>query len=467
MIRLRGVFSLFLIVVCLSLLLVACSPGEAKPFVPLPPPMDSKLVLNIQQLKVGETAQLMSITSPHIKVTYRESGVSAGKTATEVVEVSGVKGTMLETTWGDWENATLQLNEYYGTSEQLVRGMITLQFDEASILQIFTGRGEYTVNRSYLVLLYEPTSTSSWPILTDVSYTEVWGVKNHFLFGGTAVWNQNLEDLLSDYTQWGFWEVRASPADVVANALSAVVARKLEGVTPSYELIDLDSPRRELIGRQTGFHFYRNGNEVGFVDLEYKNDWGRMPNTLLIGTGALSKIEWYFGGKYYALLAISPAFSPVGSTLYLFVDDSATAETLLKSEPISLYPQLREGQISHVFLATHTMGDIGSISSKVVGGEGGTVKVGDEGGVQFRTLGNPQYKDVALASNLLAMLGKNGLQGVGLYYAYQPGSGSGLCYYLAALRLILADPATVLNSPWRDIGILDTVGIPDLESLPF
>lgn len=445
----------------------ACAPQNVKPFVPLPPPAGAKYALNTQQVVIGDDAQIMSIISPFIEINYKESGAGAGATATEVVEVQGKKGTMLQTKWGDWEKASLQLNEYFGTRQQLVRGLITLEFEEASIIQIFTGRGRYTVDRSYLMLQYEPPETGTWPRLTEASYTEIWGVKRGVLWGATAVWNEGFEDLLPNYMEWGFWETGGYPADVVANALQTVVARRLAGQEPNYELVDEDSARRELIGRQTGFHLYDKGEEVGKVLLEYRNNWGRMPNTDLIGKGPLSKVGWYWKDQYYALVALTPPFSPVGSTLYLFVDDFSAADKLLGYDPVELYPLLRSDRVPNVVLAVHAQGDIGSIRSAVIGGEGGSVDVGDQGGVVFRTLGNPTHDDIRLAANLLAMLGKNGLKGLGLYYAYAPGSGSGLCYYLAAMRLVLANSAEVLNTPETDIGVLDTVGLPDLSYAPF
>ena len=99
------------------LFLAGCGETNARPFVPLSPPSGASYILSVQQVTVGEAAQLMSITSPHIGITYRENsganvGVSAnvGSSATEIVEVGGLQGTMTQFTWGDWENATLTLN---------------------------------------------------------------------------------------------------------------------------------------------------------------------------------------------------------------------------------------------------------------------------------------------------------------------------------------------------------------------
>ncbi len=458
---------LLLLVIALSLVAVGCSGTNARAFVPLPPPVGASYVLNIQQLKVGKNAQIMSVNSPHIEVAYRENGRGAGRTATEIVAVSGYQATMTETTWGDWEKATLTLNEYAGRDQQLLRGLVTLRFDDASILQVFTGHGRYTVDRSYLTLMYEIGEDGTWPTLVNVTYTELWGFKRSHLFGGTAVWEKNLRENFPRYYKWGFWEVDATPADVVAKALETAVASKLSGMVPNYELIDEDSSR-ELIGRQTGMILYQNGVRVGKVILDYRNGWGRQPNTELIGRGALSRVEWRFNGQYYALLLLAPVLSPKVSTRYLVVDDEQVADQLQRENPLRLYPQLRSAAgIPHVFLAVHAMGDIGSISARVTGGEGGSVDIGDEGGVQFRTLGNPAFADAQLARNLLAMLGKSGQKGLGLYYAYAQGSGSGLNYYLAALNLVLADPEIVLSQPGTDVSVLDTVHIPDLAVPPF
>jgi len=86
--------------------------------------------------------------------------------------------------------------------------------------------------------------------------------------------------------------------------------------------------------------------------------------------------------------------------------------------------------------------------------------------VQFYVLGNPGYEDAARASNLLATLGQ-AQKYVGLYYAYRPGSGSSLNYALVAMQLILADPERVLREPWLDVGVLDTVTVPNLSAAPF
>lgn len=464
-----------LLLVTLMLMGTGClGQTNAHPFIPLSPPSGATHILAVQQVKVGEKAQIMSVTSPHIKIAYREnSGANVhvsedvGKSATEIVEVAGVEGTMLEFVWGDWENATLKLNEYFGPGMNVVRGMVTLEFEEASILQIFFGHARYTVDRSSLQLIYEPGAPGEWPVLTEVSYAENWGFKGDgILYGGNAVWSKGLESLLPGYTQWGFWEYSATPADAVANALSTVVARELQGATPDYKAEDEDSVGRELIGRQTGLRLYCNGQDVGRVYFHYKNNWGRQPNTPLIGKGALSRIEWDFEGQYYALVVLSPDLSPVGSSLYLFVDNREAVQTLTGANPVSLYSKLRNNQLPGVFYAVWAEGDIGTISSAVEGGEGGTVKVGDQGGVQFRVLGNSTYNDVALASNLMAMLGK-AQKYVGLYYAYKPGSGSSLVYATAAMQLILADPERVLREPWMDVGVLDTVGVPNLDATPF
>ena len=457
-----------------ALLLAGCGGTNVRPFVPLSPPSGASYILSVQQVTVGEDAQLMNITSPHIGISYRENnGVSfalsedVGKSATEIVEVGGRQGTMTQFTWGDWENATLTLNEYFGPEMQIVRGMVTLQFEEASILQIFTGHGDFVVDRSILRLIYEAPVPGEWPVLTEASYTELWGFKGDgILYGGNATWNSGLEFLLPEYSSWGFWELSASPADAVVSALRTVVARQLEGAIPNFEARDEDSVGRELIGRQTGLRLYQGGQSVGRIDFTYRNNWGRQPNTDLIGTGALSRVEWHLGDQYFALLVLSPDLSPVGSSLYLFVDNEAVADQLTQANPVSLYSQLRENRFPEVFFAVWAEGDIGSVSAAVSGGEGGSVKVGNQGGVQFRVLGNPGYADADLASNLLATLGQ-AQKYVGLYYAYSPGSGSSLNYALAALQLVLADPERVLREPWLDVGVLDTVTVPNLSAAPF
>jgi hypothetical protein len=407
----------------------------------------------------------MNITSPVIDVIYRENGDGVGGTATEIITLpNGSKGTMLSVKWGSWDKASLQLVNYYDIDGLLVSGMVEARFDELSLFQLVTDSWAYTLDRSSVMLIYEKGPLEESLVLKQLQYAEKWGPKSKELaYGGYAVWTSRFDELLpSSYQKWGFWEKNGTPADQVKTVLESAMEAANRGIQPEFKAVDEDSGR-EVIGRQTGLKFYTSGIYAGRCDFTYKNTWGRQPNTMLIGSGALSRIGCHINNQSYFIVVLSPKISPTGSALYVFTTSEETAdrlETQYNSDNASrLYDPLRRGEYEDVFLVTYGIGDIGEMNQST---EDGSVYIGDSGGVQWRTLGPVNYDSIVLASNLLALLGPAQYQ-TGLYYAYEPGSGSGLSYYLASLRIMYAPKKTVFRIYGQDVGVLDRVLVPDLE----
>ena len=448
------------LLIFLLIILTACSTNDG--YVPAPPPVEADNVMNIQQLSVGD-GQIMNITSPSIAVEYRENGIGAGETATEIVTLSnGQKGTMLSVKWGDWEKASLELINYYGPDEEISSAMIVAKFDEMSLFQLLNNSGKYTLDRSEVILIYD-TDNSEELTLRQVQYVEKWGPgRKELAFGGYAIWNSQFERLLpANYLKWGFWESNGTPATQVKAMLESAMAKNVQ---PDFQAVDTDSGR-EVIGRQTGLMLTKASEYTGRVVFTYNNTWGRQPNTEFIGQGALSMIEWQLGNDNYYLILLSPRLAPVGNTVYVFTDNPDTAAALAteynSNNASRLYEPLRAGQYEDVLLTLYAIGDIGSVTDVV---DGESVHVGDSGGVQWRSIGPVEYKNIETVRNLVALLGPAQYQ-TGLYYAYKPASGSGMSYYLGALSLMYADEQLVLRNYSNDVGLLDRVLIPDIENI--
>jgi hypothetical protein len=456
----------FLISSLLLFALTACTTAD-RGFVPAPPPIESENVMNISQLSMGSSGQgqIMSITSPLLDVQYRENGTGVGKTATEVVTLpDGQSGTMLSVVWGDWTEANLTLVNYYGNHGQLTSGMIVAEFDEISLFQLTTGNARFTVDRSQVILVYNQSESGDLK-LRQLQYLEKWGLGTfdtpELLYGGYAVWTEDFDQILPiSYLNWGFWEENGVPATQVRDILKSSMNTQ---VSPNFEAVDRDSIR-EVIGRQTGLYLEKDGNTWGKVIVEYSNLWGRQPNTNLIGKGALSLIEWQLDHENYYLVVLSPRISPIGNSLYIFTTSQQEAAQLATQKnannPMPLYDDLRNGVYQEVFLTLYAIGDIGAV--KESSGDS-TTHVGDSGGVQWRTIGEVSKENVQLANNLLSLLGPGQYQ-MGLYYAYRPGSGSGMSYYLSTLTMSMCSN---LDNFQSDIGILDRVLVPNLEIAPF
>ncbi len=455
--RLKAVFA-----TVLSLTLTSCS-LFVEGNVPVPPPVGGKNIMTISQLKVGDS-QIMSITSPTFDVAYRENGDGAGETATEVGTVfypdsTFVKGTMQSVKWGAWDNSELDIIYYQDFNENDIAGMINARFESASLFQLRPGYTGYVIDRSNVFLIYNRVGDTLK--LTQIQYVEKWGPGRRELdLGGYAIWTENFESILPrDYLEWGFWEANGTPAVQVRDLLSSAMSTN---IVPNFKGVDQDS-LSEFIGRQTGMKLYQGGNAYGSIMFEYRNFWGRQPNTSFIGDGALSNVTWLLGDKTYYLVILSSKVSPVGSALYIFTDNKVTADLLSTREyadnPATLYAGLRRGAYDDVILAVHGIGDIGSITQST---SEDVIDIGDGGGVRFVTIGDVTYDNVVTASNLLAVMG-SGQYNTGFYYAYEPGKGSGLSYYLAAMRLKYADRDTAMSVFGQDIGVLDRVLIPDLS----
>jgi hypothetical protein len=462
----KNMYKKTLFVLLISIFLLSGCITADRGFVPAPPPVESENVMNISQISIGSDGdgQIMSITSPLLDVQYRENGDGAGKTATEVVTLpNGQNGTMLSVVWGDWTEAELTLVNYYGEGV-LTSAMIVAEFDEISLFQLTTGNSRYTVDRSQVILVYEQSPSGELQ-LRQLQYVEKWGLglldQDELLYGGYAVWMDDFEDILPrSYLTWGFWEENGVPATQVRDILKSALRTSTE---PEFEAVDRDSIR-EVIGRQTGLYLERDGIPWGKVVVEYSNTFGRQPNTELIGKGALSLIEWQLGEENYYLIILSPRISPVGNSLYIFTTDSEEVSQLANSKnannPMPLYDDLRNGVYENVFLTLYAIGDIGEVTES--SGDS-TTHVGDSGGVQWRSIGQVDKEDVQLANNLLSLLGPGQYQ-MGLYYAYKPGSGSGMSYYLSTLTMSLFSDLNSFNS---DIGLLDRVLVPNFDIAPF
>ncbi len=436
------------------LLLTAC--GQTDAFVPLPPPVGEKYPMIQIVQTVGETEQV-SLQSPFAEVKFGQTGSFAGGIKLEEIclKQRDLCATMLATTWGSWQNATIERAEAFNPEGQLLGAWIEESLPQASLLQWLSGCASCTITRSKLIFEYISPEPGATPRLENVYYFEEWGLDNNnpMAFGTAHVW-ADPSDLFPEQALWGFWEAKVSPFQQVITALERA-EKVLKNRAPNLQVLDADSAGRELIGRQTGLTIKRNGEEAGSVVLSYANGWGQMPNTNLIGKGALSKIEWFLGEQYYAMLVLSPVLSPEPTSLYVFCQTGDCVETVTRQQeewPM-LYEQIREKEIPGLDYAVYAIGHIGSISKST--GEG-TVHIGEGGGVHYGIIGDPTLAQVVRTTKHLSLLGLNGVKAMGLYYATWPGSGSGLEYYLDIVRLAMDKKS--LQSYGVDVGILDRVG---------
>lgn len=459
-----------LLVLALAILMAACSPFQAgsspSTFVPLPPPAGGRYPLAFQLQTVGKV-QKMTLASPNAVITYDEYGSGSGKIANETVTIfpNGTPKTavMLSTTWGDYLQGSVDIVEYNNPAGNLLGGMVLLELKKASILPwIFQGDMTHTINRSRLYLVYQAEEPGAWPMLSFVQYVEKWGSsdKDVWALGLTAHWNGDSSIVPAQYQRWGFWETKSTPFSVVTGALD-YVANSVKSTPPDLLVEDRDSAR-ELIGRQSGFDILKKGVPYGTIRFDYNNNWGRGPNTKFLGSGALSRIEWTLGEKYYTMLALTPQLSPTPSTLYLFLSDKSQADKIYSDSsnwPL-LYDQIRQNQIKGFVLGVHAIGDVADITQTSTDKNGNTVteKIGTGGGIRFTTIGNPSFSDITLARNLVSYLGQGGVDALGLYYPYAVGSGSGLDYYVATLVLMTAPNS--LEKWGVDVGVIDRVGFP-------
>lgn len=451
-------------ILIVSTILSSC--GEApRSFIDLPAPVDGQYPTAEVVQTVGDT-QDVQLVSPLIDVVYRETGQGTGSIGFEKVVVAGKSSAMVKTSWGDYLNADIQLTQSHDSTGNLVEGRITMTLKGASLLQVLHGCLSCIIDRSRLVFLYISPKPGEKPVLTQVKYFEEWGADSQGILamGLNATWD-DAATKFPQYSEWGFWEDDSLPFDQVTRALD-IARGNLATEAPTMLVIDRDSAK-EIIGRQTGLVLEANGQPYGNIDFVYKNNWGRMPNTEFIGRGALSRIEWYLNGEYHALVVLSPALSPRPTTLFVFVDDSTTAdyvENLGNSNWVTLYDMIRNKSLKGVTFAVYANGYIGKITGS--DSDGKSIDIGEGGGVYFSAIGDVSNKNVSNARNLLAIMGIGGIKATGFYYATENLSGNGLDYYLATLILATSDKELVLDQYGQDVGVLDRVGYADFSRYP-
>jgi len=481
---------IFAIALCIALVMGACSAPPAPPATPepqnifnaLPPPPygEHQTVLKYDA-SVDLASQTFQLISPEIEVKYGKTTSGVGEVEFETVKIGDLSGTSLTSKYGDFFKGKVSVGQYFGANGKLCGGIVELKVDSLSVLQIFTRSGPYPINRSKLSLLYSNYCKGGKPKLVKVIYNERWGATSADILamGSTATWT-NVKGVLSpEYQEWGFW-TKGTAFEVVTKALEQAMSNLSSSAykTPQVLTIDRDSAV-ELIGRQTGFVIERNGIPWGTIELDYDNLFGAAPNsTSPIANGALSRITWRIGGKYYALLQLTPRINPVPSTLWVFVDDENTADILKNQQWVNLYDPLDNNDIPHVLLAIHGIGDLkkintsapvsvkGSVDGKSVDASGQvTLDLGVTGGIAYTTLGNPSWEKIRFSRELLTLMGESGIEAVGLYFPTQPGNGSGLDYYLSVISLITAPKDLRLNTWDMDAGFIDRKGILSPEIL--
>lgn len=480
----QKLLSILGVAIALSLILSACgSPAPVpqgpppKLFVPLPPPVNGNYGVTLNY-NAGVGSQTSKLVSPFFELNYEETASGPGGTASERLWYlpDNTVGIMRQTQWGDYLGGKLTVIEYYDSHQCILQGMVVLEVRDATLWQwLFRGVSR-TFDRGEVDLVYQVDKPCGESMtLTKVQYGERWGLTEDFVLamGATALWDNPMTVVPPAYHSWGFWETSFTPFDVVTGAIDAVrQTLQTQAETPDLFIVDQDS-FREIIGRQTGFHYFRNGVEIGQVVLTYKNTLGRMPNTNLIGSGALSRVEYVFAdGRYYAWEILTPQISPVPSSLMVLVTSRETADALEQATDwVALYPKIRNNEIPGVLLAVHMIGDLrndtANYAANVQGGEGGSVSgsisLGTSGGIAYALVNKPSHENVALGLSLLNGLGKSGLRAIGFYYPYAPGSGNGIHYYLTTVLIATAPDELRLDYPGLDIGVIDRVGFPDLE----
>lgn len=454
------------LIVLAATIFTACGSTPSTPaFVPLPPPVDGSYPLSYQFVGLGRENQLQRLISPYIRVEYGETSSGVGGVANEMVTIfpQNLSAVMQEVQWGDWFNGRIRRTEYYAANGNLLGGLVLLNVPSVSFLQLFRGEVRYTIDRSRLYLVYVAPEKDARPALTKIVYMEYWGPtdRDRWAMGLNATWT-DVNIISPTYHRWGFWETSADPFSQVVKALENA-RQALNQAQPDLLVVDQDSAR-EIIGRQTGFRLYKSGQTLGTVEFEYNQLFGRQPNTVLIGSGALSQVDWNLTVGNYTLLVLTPQVSPVPSTLYVFLSNPRKAREFRTTAWPTLYERFRRGDEPDVILAIHAIGDLGKITASGTTSEGksATVDVGTGGGINYAVLGSPTFDQVSKARRLLSMLGQGGIRALGLYYPYAPGSGSGLDFYLATLQLVTAPRERVLNQWGIDVGILDRVGFAEL-----
>jgi len=274
----------------------------------------------------------------------------------------------------------------------------------------------------------------------------------------------------AQYDEYGFWEASATPFQLADTAISSVEQNlNSSQLKPDIEMVH-NAAWSDLIGRHPGFSVFEHGSSAGTITTQFDNNWGRAPNTAPFSSGALSQVDWNINGQYHGLLVLTPNLSPVPTSLYIFTSDPGVANVIRNTHGwTTLYRQLRAG-MPGVDLAVYEIGDLAQITASGSGTNDGTpvtvsIKTGSGGGVSFSTFGHPTHLQVETAREDLARLGVPGLSALGMYYASQPESGSGLANYVACLSILTAPKETVLSQWGQDVSLLDMTGFPD-ASMP-
>lgn len=468
-VSLPGCFALLVIAIVLGgivfVVVSALWPSTTTTFVNLPMPAITKYQTNVSVQTVGDVAQVR-VGSPLMSVDFSSTGDGAGANETQEVCIKQQCATTIEYNWGNfYTNGILSSVTGYNPQGELVEARITLKYEDASFLRIFACGAGCTVDLSRLVLLYLPDE-EGWPRLQQAIYVEEYGFASNTAVVATgpgAVWNDAAK-IFPQYAHWGFWETETQPVQAVKAALEAARV-ELEVAIPTYKIVDEDGPS-EVIDRQTGMRMYVRGKHAGDINFTYCNNWGRMPNTPFIGSGALCRLEWVMtDGAYYALSVMSSKLDPRPTSFYVFSEDKRTAEAVEATPVTQLYGTIREGGLPGVFLAIYSAGGVGKISDTVSGGDTlDTVDIGEGGGVFYSVVGDPSLDDVQLAHGLLSLMGRGGIVATRFFYATQPDRGNGLLYYTAALTLMQADDELALAEYGFDGGLLDRVGFPPLDA---
>ncbi|MBI2932647.1 MAG: hypothetical protein HYY16_13445 [Planctomycetes bacterium] len=474
-------------VVLIGILAAVSCQGELW-FNPLPVPQYPTYPAIYQVQEVSGVQDVLQV-GPHFDIVYGEADQAfAFETIQLFNKINSIgvnpRGTMRQSQFGDWVSGNrrgpIRVVEYYDTSTNLVAGMVELRIQNWNILQLIRhGFGSFRslIDRSRLNLVYTRKFPGGPHELTKIVYQEVWGFGNEdrLAMGQTALWEDNLQAVVPPrYRQWGFWETGTLPFDLVKGAIDSVRDALADGAVPPTLQIEDEDKIGDLIGRQAGAKLYRHGEPWGSIDFHYRQIFGRMPNvpsSLINQKGFLSRIDWDLGGKMYSLAVLSPKMSTVPASLMVFAETAKAGDLFraMEMEQTSwptLYPKLRNGEFPGVILALHVWGRVDGIWAP--GKDGSAVKVGNGGQIQYSILGAPSNENVRMARSLLALMGQGGIIATGFYFPYKQGSGNGVDFYLAAVTLASSQNGVpvddrVLNEFGLDIGVLDRVGMPELD----
>lgn len=443
-------------------------PAAKQSFIPLPPP-EGNYTTSYNYIGFGTKAQLQRLVSSAFSDEYSENGSGIGKVTSEKVTLlpSNISGITNRVKWGDWAGGTVTKSVYNDSRGKMAGGMVEFQIDKGAILPLFMGQGRYVIDKSILSLVYARQSPEDkWPTLILAKYQEYWGAGGDILaMGASVTWNDVTS--LAEYQQWAFWEAGQNPFDLVTSALNK--ARQVyTTAAPDLVAYDQDSIT-ELLGRQTGMRIFEKGTEIGTISVEYDSLFGPQPNVGgVVGAASLSRVDWVVKGKTYTLLVLAPKFDRQKTALYIMLDNPALAESYKATPWPMLYSKLRENP-DGVLLAVHAIGDIKTETAKGSGtvdtGEGSknvnvNVNIGKQGGLQWVVLGDPTYTNVLKVHRLLNLGGEGFMNVVGWGFPFDPGSGSGLNFYVSLLRIILSpEPLTTFG---QDVGLINRVGFGEL-----